>query len=89
MYLVWDERFVYLLMGGANPKKSSLACYTSLIWEAVELAAGQGKTFDFEGSMAQNIENSFSQFGTEQISYFNIKKYNSRLTKTVLPHIKL
>ena len=29
--------------------------------------------FDFEGSMMQNVENSFAQFGTEQILYFNIK----------------
>ena len=39
-------------------------------------------------SLLERLE-SFSQFGTEQISYFNIKKYNSRLAKTVLPHIKL
>jgi len=40
--------------------------------------------FDFEGSMDENVENSFKQFGTEQVPYFRIIKEKSQLFKALL-----
>lgn len=89
LFVVWDNEKAYNLISTMHPTYKSSGASSLVVYEAIKKLSQVVSVFDFEGSMAQNIENSFSQFGTEQISYFNIKKYNSRLAKTVLPHIKL
>ncbi|CCQ97603.1 conserved hypothetical protein [[Clostridium] ultunense Esp] len=79
IYLVWDDESVYYLMSGSNPLYRSSQSLTLLIYEGIKLANRLGKKFDFEGSMKENIERFFRQFGPIQKPYHNIyKEFNTK-----------
>ncbi len=73
-YFVWDDESVYYLMSGSDPAFRSSQSLTLLLYEGIKLANNMGKKFDFEGSMKENIEHHFRQFGAKQIPYHNIYK---------------
>lgn len=89
LFVVWDKTRAYNLISSIHPAHKSSGASTMVVFEAIKKLSRVVPIFDFEGSMSQNIENSFAQFGTEQISYYNIKKYNSWTAKTILPLMKL
>lgn len=74
IYFVWDDESVYYLMSGSDPIKRNSQSQTLLIYEGIKLANILGKKFDFEGSMKENIERFFRQFGPIQKAYHNIYK---------------
>lgn len=73
-YFVWDDETVYYLMSGSNPDYRNNQSLTLLIYEGIKLASRLNRKFDFEGSMKQNIEQFFRQFGARQMPYHNIYK---------------
>ncbi len=73
-YFIWDENSIYYLLSGSDPEFRSSQSLTLLIYEGIKLANKLGKKFDFEGSMKENIENFFRQFGAVQKQYHNISK---------------
>lgn len=79
VYIVWDERSAYYLMGGGDPQLRSSGATSLCIWEAIKFAADKTKSFDFEGSMVQSIERFFRAFGAIQTPYFAVTKTPSRL----------
>lgn len=89
LFIVWDGVRAYNLISSIHPDQKASGGSSLVVFEAIKSVSDIVEVFDFEGSMNQNIENSFSQFGTEQIPYFNIKKYNSLIVKAVLPLMKL
>lgn len=74
IYLVWDERSVYHLLGGGAPEHQRLDAYSALIWHAVRFAHEKGLSYDFEGSMIKRISKSFREFGGDPKLYFRIRK---------------
>lgn len=77
IYFVWDDEAVYYLMSGSNPIYRNSQSLTLLVYEGIKLANILGKKFDFEGSMKENIERFFRQFGPVQKPYHKIyKKFN-------------
>lgn len=81
LFIVYDNYTSYDLISAIHPDFKSSGGSTLVVYEAIKQMSKLVKTFDFEGSMDQNIENSFSKFGTEQTAYFNISKSNSFLSK--------
>jgi len=79
-YLVWDEKSVYLLLGGSMPGFSYSDSYSFLIHKSIEMASSMGKSFDFEGSMIARVAKSIRQFGGIPKPYFRIRKiFNKKL----------
>ena len=76
LFFVWDSKSAYYLLSTINPKYNSSGAYTMLMWEAIKFSANKTKIFDFEGSITENIENSYSQFGTVQVPFFHVYKVN-------------
>jgi hypothetical protein len=74
VYLVWDNRSVYYIMGGGDSSLRQSKANSLLIWEAIKFALSSGKRFDFEGSMIEPIEKFFRSFGAQQRPYFSISK---------------
>lgn len=74
IYIVWDEKSAYYLMGGADPELRNSQASTLLMWEAIKFSRSVTTKFDFEGSMIESIEKFFSSFGAVQKPYFNISK---------------
>ena len=74
IYLVFDERAAYYLIGARDDELRSSGATSLLLWEAIRFAAGRSRVFDFEGSMIESIERFFRGFGAKQVPYFRVEK---------------
>lgn len=74
IFAVWDERKLYMLMGGSVPEFSSNETYAALIHHAMKMASEMGLAYDFEGSMVRRIARSFREFGAVPKPYYRIRK---------------
>ena len=88
LFVVWDKASAYALLYSISKKYASSGASTLVIWEAIKFLVNKTKSFDFEGSMAESIENSYRQFATMQKSYFLIEKYYSRTFKLLFRFYK-
>jgi hypothetical protein len=88
---VYDKNVCYYLIGGTDPIYRSTGANSLLIWEGIKFAATVSKSFDFEGSMIESIENFFRQFGGAPTVYYNIRRQNMilELFKLLKPKLKL
>lgn len=80
VYLVWDERAAYYLLGGADPDHRTSGAHSLLIWEAIKFAAGVSKSFDFEGSMNRDIGRFFRAFGAQLRPFLFVTRENWRFS---------
>lgn len=74
LFLVWDEKSVYHLLGGSMPEYQHLQTYNMLTWEGIKTASRMGLKYDFEGSVIKRISKSMRQFGGKPMPYFRIRK---------------
>ncbi|OIP84711.1 MAG: hypothetical protein AUK44_01805 [Porphyromonadaceae bacterium CG2_30_38_12] len=77
LFLVWDEHVAYNLISTINPDLKASGGSALVVWEAIKFLKDKTQIFDFEGSMIESVENSFRHFGTSQVPYFRVRKYNS------------
>ncbi len=83
-FIAWDENTTYYVMGGSDPQYKNSASYSLLMYSAIKEASKYSKEFDFCGSSIPSIERFFKGFGAEQVSYFQLKKVNSKALKLLL-----
>ena len=74
LFLVWDEKSAYHLLGGNVPEYQELETYNALTWEAIKYVADKGLKYDFEGSVIKRIAKSYREFGGTPKAYFRIRK---------------
>lgn len=74
LFLVWDDKSVYHLLGGSVPEFQNLETYNALTWEAIKFAGELHLKYDFEGSVIKRISKSFREFGGEPKRYYRIRK---------------
>lgn len=74
LFLVWDEKSAYHLLGGSVPEFQNKDTYCALIWEAIKFTADMGLKYDFEGSVIKRISKAFREFGGIPQPYFRIRK---------------
>lgn len=84
LFIVWDKKTAYNLISAINPNYKSSGVSTRVVFEAIRFLSDKTEQFDFEGSMIEGVAQSFQQFGTEQLPYFNISKSNSKLLSFLL-----
>ncbi len=77
-FLVYDDSTVYYLMGAIDPNKKDLGGMDIVQFESIKFALKNGRKFDFEGSMIEDIEKYFRSFGAIQKPYFTLHKINSK-----------
>jgi hypothetical protein len=73
---IYDKNVCYYFLAGTEPKCRISGTNSLLIWEGIKFASTVSKSFDFEGSMIEGIENYFKQFGGTLIVYYQIRKQN-------------
>lgn len=78
IFYIWDNIAAYDLVTAFDPEYKNSGASTYLVYQLIKDSLGKCNVFDFEGSMIENVEESFRKFGTIQKSYFQIYKYNSR-----------
>ena len=81
VYLIWDKKSAYYLMGGGDPELRSSGATSLCMWEAIKFASTVTNKFDFEGSMIKPVECFFRAFGARQVPYFIITKTPSILLR--------
>lgn len=81
LFVIWDECSAYDLISTIDPDFRNSGASTLLVQEIIRFLSTKTQKFDFEGSMFEGVENSFRQFGTIQMPFFNIRKYNSKIAK--------
>lgn len=74
LFLVWDEKSAYHLLGGYMPEYSSSQSYSALTYHGICIAHEKGLAYDFEGSMIHRIAIAFRQFGGIPTPYYRIRK---------------
>lgn len=89
-FFLYDEKICYYLMGGQNSKFKNYGSQNLLLSEGIKFAASVSKSFDFEGSMVEGIENFFRQFGGEQVINYHVSKRTllGDIAYVTKPHIK-
>ena len=88
IYIIWDNKTTYYLIGGSDPKFKNSGANSLLIWRAIEDSSKHTDTFDFEGSMMESVERFFRGFGGEPVPYFQLT-YSSIKHKKYLKNNKL
>jgi hypothetical protein len=78
VYLVWDDRSAYYLMGGRDSAVAGSGAVSLAMWRAIQFASTVTRMFDFEGSVREPIERFFRGFGPSQVPYFRVTKMNRR-----------
>lgn len=84
LFNIWDSQVCYDLISTIDPRFRNSGSATLLVYEMIKFMSDKVKTYDFEGSMMEGVENSFRQFGTKQTPYFGISKDNSSPFKKAL-----
>jgi lipid II:glycine glycyltransferase (peptidoglycan interpeptide bridge formation enzyme) len=74
VFLVWDKKAAYYLMGGGDPELRTSGATSLAMWEAIKFAATVSQSFDFDGSMIEPIERFFRAYGAQPQPHFEISK---------------
>lgn len=80
-FVIWDDESAYYLISTIDPAYRDSGSSSLLIKEIIKYLSTKTKSFNFEGSMLESVENSFRQFGAIQKPYFQISKVNSMAIK--------
>lgn len=81
LFVIWDNNSAYDLISTIDPDFRNSGAASLLIKEIIKYVSSKTNKFDFEGSMIEQVESSFRQFGAKQKPYFKISKTNSKLLK--------
>ena len=78
MYTVFDDRCAYYLLGGADPALRTSGASSLLMWNAMLDAAKTSASFNFSGSIHEEIEHFLRAFGGQQKTYMNVRRANAK-----------
>ena len=81
LFFIWDKQSGYNLITANDPDLRKTGTLSLLILQAITWLSDKTKMYDLEGSMNQNYEFSYRQFGGRQQQYFRLIKTNSILLK--------
>ncbi len=75
LFCVYDKNTAYYILGGYDSENRHHGAGPMVVWEGIKKAKELGlKHFDFEGSMAPQIERYFRGFGGQLTPYYRINK---------------
>ena len=81
LFVIWDDMSAYYLTYIIDPDFRGSGATSLLVNEIIKYVADKTTKFDFEGSMIEDVEKSYRQFGTIQKPYFNISKSSNMLIR--------
>ncbi len=81
LFTVWNSESSFNIINPIDPEHRHSGASSLLIKQMISYIKDKTKTFDFEGSMNEQIAESFRRFGAIQKPYFVIYKANTVLGK--------
>lgn len=81
VYIIWDNKRSYYVMGGYNHKNAHHGASSLAIWNAIEYTKNSLglNEFDFEGTSLSTIEPFFRQFGARLVPYYAVSWLDHRI----------
>ena len=76
VFVVWQENCAYYIAGGSDSTGRKSGAHLLVLSESIREVSTISASFDFEGSMIQDVERVFRSFGAIQKPYFTISKGN-------------
>ena len=83
LFVVWDKTTMYALTYSFSDKYRNSGVGDYLMFTAMKMAAQMNLAFDFEGSMIENVEQSYRRFGAKPVEYYQISKISNPLLRIV------
>ena len=83
LFVVWDKTTMYALTYSFSDKYRNSGVGDYLMFTAMKMAAQMSLAFDFEGSMIENVEQSYRRFGAKPVEYYQISKISNPLLRIV------
>ncbi len=78
IFIIYNSLSAYYLISSIDPDYRNSGSVSLLLFHAMKYVSKYTNVFDFEGSMIEGVENSFRQFGAQQVPYFRITKMSRR-----------
>ena len=75
-FIPYDQHAAYELISAIHPNHRTSGGSVLALWNAIKKASEVTQTFDFEGSMIENVDHNNRQFGGHPIPYMEISKKN-------------
>jgi len=90
IYLAYDADCCHYMLGGGDPQYRNSQAASLLIWHAIQFAATVSKSFDFEGSVVQEIEHFFRSFGATPKPYWHVTRLHllGTIKQWIKPFVK-
>lgn len=76
---IYNKKEVYYWLGGSDPDYRDEGVHTYLIWYGISYFSDKVDIFNFGGSMLENVEKNFKNFGGTPTQYYNIFWYKNWL----------
>lgn len=74
-YFIYDKNEVYYWLGASDEQHRSSGGHTYLIWHAIKYFSDKTERFNFGGSMMEDVDKNFRNFGATPAPYYRIYKY--------------
>ncbi|TEA78626.1 GNAT family N-acetyltransferase [Allopusillimonas ginsengisoli] len=82
LFVVWDANSAYGLISTIDPRFRGSGAPSLLIREIIRFVSPLTTSFDFEGSMTEDLARSYRQFSTQKQPYFRVSRTPSKLYAT-------
>lgn len=79
--VIWDKHTTYYMAGGYDERFAQTGAMSGLFAHAISEAYARQQSFNFEGSMLENLEQYFRSFGGKLTPVLSIWKTNSKILK--------
>lgn len=78
VFIVWDSKRAYYLLGGYDHQNSHHGATALAMWRAIQYTSNELELseFDFKGSMIKSVKKFFRQFGGELTPCYRVTKYS-------------
>jgi hypothetical protein len=80
---VWDTECAYYLLAMRKKEYNTSGGTEFLVDATINYVSRFVNRFDFEGSMIKKVEESYRRYGTHQMEYYHIFKYNNPILKMI------
>jgi hypothetical protein len=77
-FLVFDNRSAHYNVGASDKQFRTSGAASLLMWNSIQFAAQRSESFDFEGSMAENVSRFFRNFNPQMTPILHVTALSRR-----------
>lgn len=87
-FVAFDENCAYALLSALHPVRHPNGASALLFWLIMQRLSGRCRSFDFEGSMDAGIAYSYSLYGAQPTTYYEVEHCPNPILRILLNHKK-